>query len=181
MALEDTIPAAKDVKELLEASVKMIRPGSEALSRAAEVAKAQPDESTLVDTKSITEVFNRQAAYLEKWAEKHKQDIQTKLANESPAKFASVADTVERIAYYLGNWTEPDDQLSKSGASPKGSLDSANQETVTSIMEGLETHVQLLVDLGPQLESIESLPPYSKMSGDRVVIDIISGEVRLAR
>ncbi|KAF5699761.1 hypothetical protein FMUND_14626 [Fusarium mundagurra] len=177
MALGDYTPDADDVKELLQESVKMIRPGSEALSRAAEVAKTQPDESSLTDTKSITEVFDKQATYLEKWAEKHKQDIESKLANESPAKFASVANAVERIAYYLDKLpTTVDDQLSSSGTPLEGSLDSANQESLASIMKGLETHIQLLVELEPQLESVEALPPYSKISSGPI-IDIISGGI----
>lgn len=102
MTLKDEIPAADDVAELLEASVQLLGPGSEALSRATAMAKVQPDKSSLVDIESINEVFNQQAICLEKWAEKHKSDIKIKLANKNPAKLASVADAVENIAFFLG-------------------------------------------------------------------------------
>ncbi|RSL74862.1 hypothetical protein CEP51_011405 [Fusarium floridanum] len=173
MAVESDIPTAEEVTDLLEASMKLIRLGSEALSRATVVARVQRDKSIALDIESTTEAFNRQTARLEKWTKNHKRDIDTKLAYKSPAKLVSIAGTWERIAYFLNKLpVAVDDLLNSTSASTKSSPD------IKSVIAGLETSIQYLVDLEPQLHSIHSLPPFSESSGDCVVVDIISGEVR---
>lgn len=46
-------------------------------------------------------MFGEQAAGLQKWKEKHREDIEVKLVEKSPAKLASVADAIENIAKVL--------------------------------------------------------------------------------
>ncbi|KAK7408679.1 hypothetical protein QQX98_009147 [Neonectria punicea] len=96
--------SAADVAEMLQLSVELIEPASEALSQAAANARADStstDESK-VDFDHIRSVFDKQSAELTKWREKHGQDIVAKLAQKNDAKLAAVADTVGNIADFLG-------------------------------------------------------------------------------
>jgi hypothetical protein len=89
--------------QLLDSAVDLIEPASQALAEAAKSAarNKRPKDAVKVDLESIQRVFDEQAAVLQKWKEKHRQDIEVKLVEKSPAKLASVADAIENIASVL--------------------------------------------------------------------------------
>jgi hypothetical protein len=94
---------ASDVARLLDISVDHIEPASEALSKAARrAADGEPRDGVRVDFESIQRVFHEQAEALQKWKAKHRQDIETKLAEKNPAKLASASDAIMNIATLLG-------------------------------------------------------------------------------
>jgi hypothetical protein len=98
--------AASDVTRLLDISVDLITPATEAFSKATKDATAdtRSRDDPIVDLESIQRVFEEQSAQLQKWKVKHREDIVLKLAENNPAKLASVADAVENIAKVLGKW-----------------------------------------------------------------------------
>jgi hypothetical protein len=98
--------AASDVTRLLDISVDLITPATEAFSKATKDAMAdtRSRDDPIVDLESIQRVFEEQSAQLQKWKVKHREDIVLKLAENNPAKLASVADAVENIAKVLGKW-----------------------------------------------------------------------------
>jgi hypothetical protein len=94
------------VTRLLDISVDLITPATEAFSKATKDATAdtRSRDDPIVDLESIQRVFEEQSAQLQKWKVKHREDIVLKLAENNPAKLASVADAVENIAKVLGKW-----------------------------------------------------------------------------
>lgn len=101
MQSEDML--ASDVTRLLDISVDLIDPASKAFSYVAEqsTTKDLAGNAATVEFQSIRRVFDEQAAILRDWNAKHTQDIELKLANNSPAKLASIADSVQRIVTIL--------------------------------------------------------------------------------
>lgn len=93
---------APDVARLLDICVDSIAPASIALSKAAHSATV--DDGS-IDFESIERVFDEQAKARQKWREKHRQDIETRLAENNPAKLASAADSIGNIAVILGKHT----------------------------------------------------------------------------
>lgn len=94
---------ASDVVWLLDVSVDLIEPASQALTKAAKLAarNKRPKDTVNLDLELVQRVFGEQAAVLQKWKEKHREDIEVKLVEKSPAKLASVADAIENIAKFL--------------------------------------------------------------------------------
>ena len=94
---------ASDVTRLLDLSIALIPSASEAFSDASKADRVESFSKgdSSVDLEAIQRVFQEQTAQLQKWQAKHREDVELKLAEGSPAKLASVADAVENIAKFL--------------------------------------------------------------------------------
>ncbi|KAI1328468.1 hypothetical protein F5Y16DRAFT_398399 [Xylariaceae sp. FL0255] len=94
---------ASEVARLLDVSVDLIEPAAQAFKKAvgSTARKKEPKDVVEVDLDSIYNVFNAQAAILQEWKDKHRQDIELKLGENSPAKLASIADAIENITSVL--------------------------------------------------------------------------------
>ncbi|KAH7118521.1 hypothetical protein B0J13DRAFT_532602 [Dactylonectria estremocensis] len=153
--------SAADVVDMLQLSVELIEPASDALSQAAANANADnaSTNESKVDFDHIRSVFDKQSAELAKWREKHGQDIVTKLAQKNNAKLAAVADTVGNIANYFVEFPALLD--ARTGAQRTG-------QSVGSIMSPLNAYIEALNQLDPQIELTEPPPMYSEKDKNHV-------------
>lgn len=102
IGLDNDILVSEYVTKHLETAVELIRLCSEALSQAAAAVGHQPYKGVGVYKGPNPREFDRQASFLEQWAEKYKRETETKLARGNPAKLAAVVGAVCNISYFLG-------------------------------------------------------------------------------
>jgi flagellar biosynthesis/type III secretory pathway ATPase len=158
---------ASEVTRLLDASVDLIAPASEAVSKAAcstRVAGKDTAQTNSLAVESVQRVFEEQAAQLKKWKTKHREAIALKLADKNPAKMAAIAEALETIVQVL-------DELSRVGQR-RSRETGVDEWLLGSIMKSFETSVQSLVTIEGQMELIETPPSYADIAKDRVILSI---------
>jgi hypothetical protein len=118
-SMQSEVRQASDVTRLLDISMNLIDPVRKAFSQIPvlytpkflmkdqgkdskdDQAQDKTKDAASVDFESISRVFDEQAKALQDWKTKHKSDFELELANSSPAKLASIADSIQNIMAIL--------------------------------------------------------------------------------
>ncbi|KAH8668957.1 hypothetical protein BX600DRAFT_265926 [Xylariales sp. PMI_506] len=164
--------AAADVTQLLDTCVELIDPAAEALSRVSKVSpnmtsRALQKSPAPVESLSILQAFNTQALRLRSWKALYREDIELKLADKNPAKLASLAEAIKNIVAIMS------EVLSTLGDNLPHGIDEAKLRTK---MEDLDTFVQSLDALGPQLKSIKVQSRFRKTPEGQVILNVLGEE-----